>query len=157
MIFLDYNLDPAMIKKVTDYDIISATNDTLDYYLFCGDIYFRVNGANFDALWSWIPLIDFSMKLAEISCTIRDGETAIFEFTESDDKIYFLRTKEVIDVTCDYSNAHAQTSLSEMRAATVSFAKKVFNDLTNRWPLLKSSKAFQEKMDEFGRYSEQCR
>lgn len=74
MIFLNYNLHPAEVKRITDRDVISATHDTLDYYLFCGDIYFQINGGNFDALWGWIPVIDFAMKLAEISCTIRDGK-----------------------------------------------------------------------------------
>ena len=120
MIFLDYNLDLGLAKQITDRDIISANHSALDYDLFCGDIYFRIDGANFDAVWNWIPVIQFSTELAKICCTLQNGETAEFEFTESDDKIWFSRTKEVIDVSSDYSNAHAQTSLAEIRSASVS-------------------------------------
>lgn len=148
MVSLDYKLELSEVNRLTDLDITSASHTTLDYYLFCGDIYFRINEVSFDAPWGWIPVISFSMQLCEIVCTIRDGETGRLEFTESEDEIRFTRTEDVIDVSCDYSDGHAQVSLSDIRGASIRFATRIVAELSARWPLLKTNKAFQEKVDQ---------
>lgn len=157
MIFLDYQLDPSHVKRLTDNQILSADDTSLDYYLFYGDVYFRVNEVSFDPFWGLIPVIFFSMQLCEISCGMADGEMSSLEFTEVEEQIHFLRAKDIIQITCDYSDARAQTSLPELRDASIDFANRVFDDLSNRWPLLKSTKAFQEKLDIFRSYTEHCR
>ena len=151
MVFLDYQLELAEVVRLTELDISSASHTTLDNHLFCGDVYFRINGVSFDAPWGWIPVISFSMQLCEIVCTIREGEVGRLEFTESDDEIRFVKNKDVMNVSCDYSKAHAQVSLSEMRDAGLMFATRIFDELSARWPLLKTNKAFQEKVDHLRR------
>jgi hypothetical protein len=44
-----------------------------------------------------------------------------------------------MDLSCDY--------LSEMRDAGIMFAPRIFDELSARWPLLKTNKTFQEKVD----------
>lgn len=154
MIFLDYKLEPSELNRLTGLDITSASHTTLDYYLFCGDIYFQINDASFDAPWGWIPIISFSLPLCEIVCTIKNGEIRSLEFTESDDEIRFIRTEDVIDVACNYSDAHAQVSLSEMKGASIRFAERIVHELSDRWPLLKTNKAFREKVDRLLNFSE---
>jgi hypothetical protein len=147
MIDINYQLNSTELKEIRDEGLALATHASLDYYLFVGDIYFRIDGSNFDALWGWIPVIDFAFQLCDIAFNIRDGETRKLEFTESEAAILFLRQADNIEIASNFNSSKARVSLIELQEKSKEFAEKLFNDLASRWPALVRNPFFNEKLD----------
>src|SRR5262245_24810805 len=100
MIFLDYHFDAIETARIKDEELISATHTDLDYYLFYGDVNFRIDKVVLDA--ESVPIIDFAEKLNEIAFGIQDGQTCQLEFTESDEVISFQRSSFNVEITSSY-------------------------------------------------------
>jgi len=145
MIFLDYNLEPSEMRKLEDIDLTSATPTQLDYYLFCGSVLFRIDGASFDASWRWIPILNFVTQLYDIVANIKDGETRVLEFTESDATIEFRRTGNNVEIMAEYSSAKATASQQELQETVTKFSRRVFGDLISHWPELAQNPFFKER------------
>ena len=145
MISLDYSLEPAELLKLEKVDLTSATITDLDFYLFCGNVIFRIDEAVLDASWGWVPILNFASQLYEILYTIQDGETKSLEFTESEATIDFHRKGENITVTAEYASSEAITTVVELRKAVSIFCCRVIADLSNQWHELSQNPAFKQR------------
>jgi hypothetical protein len=146
MVTLDYLLDPEDLQRANELDMAIATGTQLDYYLFCGSIVFRVDSASFDALWKWIPVFDFAIKINEIASGLIDGEERLLEFTECEATISFARTGADVRITATYTPSIASVRLEELRVAATNFLDKVKSDLLYRFPALSGNAAFKERL-----------
>ena len=146
MIQLDYALSPSEISKVNEANLIAATNTEIDYYLFCGDVFFRIDDTRFDAAWGWVPVVDYATQLYLIASEIREGETRYLEYTESEAAIRFRRIGDDVEVAAEYVSANAVVPLYELQVAAKDFIRRVFSDLMSRWPKLAGNPFFNERV-----------
>jgi hypothetical protein len=146
MVILDYLLDPEDLQRASELDMAIISGTQLDYYLFCGSIIFRVNSTSFDALWKWIPVFDFAIKINEIVSRLVDGEERMLEFTECEATISFARLGADVRITATYTPSIASVPLEELRMATAHFLQKIKNDLLCRFPALSRNVAFRERL-----------
>ena len=142
MIHLDYKLNPDEIGNIEAADLASATPTQLDYYLFAGDVEFRVGDQVFDAAWGWVPILDFARTLYVIVHDLADGATDHLEFTESEETIDFHRSGSRVVVTASYGAAKADVELHELQDAAAAFLRRVTGDLSVRWPTLHQNPYF---------------
>lgn len=150
MIHLDYNLEPSEIRKIEGVDLITATANDLDYYLFCGDIIFRIDNTNLDARWGWVPIINFATQLYLIASEIKEGEARKLEYTESAAVIEFSRQGGIIEIKAEQAHAKVEASLYELRESATIFICRLFSNLTSRWPKLAQNQFFKERVDIVG-------
>jgi hypothetical protein len=148
MITLDYQLDSIEAARIREDDLLAATDPDLDYYLFCGDIFFRVDDVEFDAAWGWVPVINFSYSLCDIIFKIKPGEERQLEFTESESLIGFVRRLARIEISASYATGRAEVDIAELKQAAGRFAIAVFNDLSKRWPTLLQNEAFNKRSED---------
>ena len=109
------------------FDMVETpTEDELRYYFLLGDARFVGDNCIIDMAWGWIPLLDFSICLAQIALKVSAEESISesFEFTESAETITFLRNGS--DVTIE-----ASFSLTTMVVRLDVFDKEVNNFQNN--------------------------
>jgi hypothetical protein len=147
MVSLDYNLEPLEVSKLEGVNLTTATATDLDYYLFCGSVFFQIDGIRFDADWGWIPILDFATQLFLIVSEINDGEVRTLEFTESEATIEFQRAGSDIEVSAEYASAMAKVSHHELQQGATAFFRRVLDDLLSRWPQLAANPFFKERRD----------
>lgn len=150
MIVLDYLLNPAELNKLKNIDIKTVTSTQLDYYFFCGSIVFRVDSACLDALWDWIPILDFAIKINEVVAELLPGKAGVLEFTESEDTIQFRQQAANVVIEASYAPDKATTSIRELRAAARELLVRLKEDLLERYPALAENANFVERLSQFG-------
>ena len=81
-------------------------NNLVRYSLFQGDILIEDNGNEIITDWGWVPLLDFTCSLVDIFKHLEenDNQTQEFEFTESNEKIFFNKNKNKIKIYSSFSN-----------------------------------------------------
>ena len=146
MIELRHSLDPVITAAKASVDLATADAVQLDYELFCGDVHFRVDDANFDANWAWIPLLHFIDEIVlATKQLILEGHSKI-DFTESDATIDFERSGSIVTISANYTSAVAQAPLTELVSAVRDFATKALSDLETEWPDLRSNQTFNRRL-----------
>ncbi len=147
MIHLDYSLEPAELRRLKGVDLASATRTQLDYYLFCGNVVFRIDDAVFDASWGWVPILDFAARLYELVHDLRNSTRQYLEFTESEARISLHLRGDRVEVTTNYVPSRAETSLDALQEVATAFLHRVLKDLRLHWPDIARNPAFREFED----------
>lgn len=133
---LDFSLNSLEAKKISTVDPKSISQTDIDYYLFCGSIVFRIDGATFDAPWEWVPVLGFASQLAEIVELLVVQESASLGFTESDASISFRRNGSTVRIDANYCSSTTEISLVELTTSANEFMQRVARKLIESWPLL---------------------
>jgi hypothetical protein len=145
MINIDYSLNYADLNKLETYDLSKVDLTHLDYYLFTGDIIFKINEMDFSVNWGWIPILGFAMQLYDISKKISSAKVSKLNFTESDDDIFFeMSNNDDVRITASYVGSNAIISVVELHRETRDFLIKVLYDLENRWSDLSDNIYYQQ-------------
>lgn len=144
MIELNYILDPAYRRETEEFELHTATDTDLEFYVFCGDFYFRIGTVNFDACWRWIPVFGLARQFYEASLAAANGQEPLaIWFSECSDEIRFALTPEGrLEVTSTYSPDRATCSPLEMLAASRAFLTRVCRELAEEYPRVVESPAF---------------
>lgn len=144
MIELNYTLDPDYRRETEAFDLPSATDTDLDFYVYCGDFYFRVGAANFDAPWNWVTILGMARQLFESAEIAARGETPPpSKFSESQDEIYFSpKPGGLVEVSANYSSDRATVPSDELLDATHKFLARVCDDFAMQYPRVLESAAF---------------
>jgi hypothetical protein len=96
----------------TDYRTAGVRE--LRHDLFCGDVYLAEGERELSTAWGWVPVLDFAWALCDIVERLdRDPlgsraarpQHAELDFTESTDRLRFVRRFGHVDVTADWSPA----------------------------------------------------
>ena len=146
MITLDYRLSQIPSPKEASVDIANPAVDDFTYALFPGDIVFKVDDCDFSALWDWIPIVDFAAALRHIVHELKqttDGQS-VFEFTESEATIDFVRDEDVVTISASYVSCQAQVQLNELRTASDDFSNRVMAGILQKQPGLKGNSILQQ-------------
>ena len=142
MIYLDYTLSPLWNGKLRAADLRTVDQGSLRYDLFLGDVYLRINGADFSAPWGWVPVLDFSLAVRDLVDKLSPEGEDSFEFTESEAALRFQRRDADVEVLANYAPAVAKVPYGELREAARAFADRVIGDLLRTHPELKENVAF---------------
>ncbi|WP_068469280.1 hypothetical protein [Candidatus Protochlamydia phocaeensis] len=147
MIGLDYRLNEEEFESIEQVDLTTADETSFLYYLFCGDIFFRINQAVFDAEWGWIPILGFAETLYSILKDLPETQTDEYIFTESDDQIRFELVDSALKIDFKYTTVPLEKSIEvdyeEMKMASLQFLAKVLDDFENQWPELYKNPTFK--------------
>lgn len=137
MICLDYRLSSPWPGQIGAIDLSVASETTLRYDCFLGDVIFVVNGIDFSARWDWVPVLDFALALHAIAAALEDGGRDTFEFTESDASIDFRREGSWTSIEATYSAAGvARLPHTEFEDETARFLLRVVGDFVKADPRL---------------------
>lgn len=95
----------------TDYR--TADVHALRHDLFCGDVYLAKGERELSTAWGWVPVLDFGWALCDIVEQLdrdpRGGRAARpqyaeFDFTESTERLRFVRRFGHVEVTADWAD-----------------------------------------------------
>lgn len=144
MIELNYILDPAYRRETEEFDLHTATDTDLEFYVFCGDFYFRIDQANFDARWRWIPILGMARQFYDAALVMAHGHEPLpIWFSESSDEIRFTLTPDgMLEVTTTYSPGRAICSPVDMLDASRAFLTRVCKELSESYPRVLESESF---------------
>lgn len=134
MISLGYELSPSWNRRAEDVDLRAASEMTLRYECFLGDIAFVVDGVDFSARWGWVPVLDLALGLRSIAGALVEGEERVFEFTESDATIVFRRHGGTVEVTASYVDGAAEVPYVELSLESERFVARVLEDVRRGRP-----------------------
>ena len=95
-----FNIEYEIVTASFD-NIEAMTDEQLRYDFLLGNIIFKSKDMVIDMAWRWIPLLDFSISLLEICKSLSNKVIAndYFEFTESADRIEFLKNGNILKIT----------------------------------------------------------
>jgi hypothetical protein len=124
----------------TDYR--TADVKALRHDLFCGDVYLAEGERELSTAWGWVPVLDFAWALCTIAEELdRDPaggraarpQYAEFDFTESTDRLRFVRRFGHVEVTADWLPDERPLVLrhAELRREARDFLHDVLADLTD--------------------------
>ncbi|MEU6174966.1 hypothetical protein ABZ832_24030 [Streptantibioticus parmotrematis] len=141
MIDLGYSLsrrfpDPPQ----TDYR--TADVRSLRHDLFCGDVYLAEDERELSTAWGWVPVLDFAWALCDIVEQLdRDPmgsraarpQRAELDFTQSTERLRFVRRFGWVDVTADWVEDEPPLSLNhgDLRREARDFLHDVVADLVD--------------------------
>ena len=140
MIQLDYTIDNSWRSNISENRFADADPMDIHYDLFWGDISFRIDGAEFDTHWGWVPIVDFAVFLHSITTGLNEGMADTFKFTESDASITFRRIADEVEVKSNYCASAARVPYPELFAVATTFLKRVLNEVVAQYPSLAENK-----------------
>jgi len=144
MITLDYNLNVSEVDRLKEIDWRNVDEADLDYYMFKGDIRFRVDKANFDAEWGWVTILDFATQIFEIVAELKG--VGVFTFTESDAGIQFKRQSDIVVISSNYSEDEGIVDYEELFTSVSVFFRRVLTDLEKLFPELRQNVNFLSRI-----------
>lgn len=143
MIILSFKMSSHWNTRIDQLDLVEATEMSLRYDLFLGDIMFVVHEVNFNCAWGWIPIIDFVVSLLFIIQQLENRHPcAKFEFTESNAYIYFKLKNDLVHIHSNFTKSATTISLIELAIAVREFMKETRDKLLIEYPQLQGNKAF---------------
>lgn len=148
MIEIDYQLSEEWSRKDGHYDLGDADETALRYNVLLGDVKLRINGAELGTDFGWVPLVDFAACLKQIAKELGSSPTgeAVFDFTESDAAIRFVRRDQNIEISASYAAGVGCASFNDFVAAVDAFVARVRADLSSQFPSLKNNHVFSRLM-----------
>ena len=147
MVILDYNLRNSELSRLQTVNWRNVDETDLDYYLFKGDILFRVDNANFDAGWGWIPILDFATQIFKIVAELKMVERNAFEFTESDAAIKFELRRNLVVISSNYSPDEGKINYEELHISVSGFLHRVLTELGTHFPELRKNQYFLSRVE----------
>jgi len=123
---LDFELS-LQVKNAHGASPETAGATELRYDLFLGNVILRNDSCNLDAVWGWIPLLDFASGIEKI-CTDLTSQSlneAKFTFTENDETLNFERVESDIVMSASYSSCEIVVPQAEFATKVRSFISRL--------------------------------
>ncbi len=128
MFRIDYYINHDNIENnqpITDGDI--------RYHLFAGGLFFRNESTTVSMDWDWVPVLDVAICFTVIDNNFRNNINANeFDFTESNEKIFFNKINDQIQIATSFTSEIFSLTTSEFHNAVVSFSGDVCQDIQSR-------------------------
>lgn len=133
-------------KFSENYTSVNINTDETDlrYNLFLGSVNMSIDNIVISIDWSWLPILDFAISIYFISKTLTDRKNAeqVFEFTESNEKIVFIKANNRIEISATFAGQIIEVDFAEFKNVVVSFYRKVLFDILHKNPGLKNNTVF---------------
>jgi hypothetical protein len=149
MLVLNYVLSSTPTPQMTSGDLRLADEAKLRYDILLGDIIFTAEQCDFSMHWGWVPIIDFAacMIQAKNDLLACDGARSIVDFTESDDKVSFVRYSDEVVVSGSYVSCQANVTLEELSIAVDSFRDRLLEYISLNYPPLFENRELRRILD----------
>jgi hypothetical protein len=137
------------LHKETVIEDGQVNEEMLRYNFFQGSVILQNDTSKMVFDWNWIPLLDFSFCLLDISNSLAKKEKAEeeFEFTESNDTIRFRREGELINVTTSYFDEALSINFKDFQKEVARFYKDIIFDILIKNPALKENLIFARYLE----------
>lgn len=121
-----FNIQFNVISLGTE-NISELLDEEVRYNFLLGNVVFVNEPRRINMDWEWIPLFDFSICMSEILKKLSDTTVGfeVFEFTESDAVINFIRTDQSIEISFSFTENNISISFEEFIIGIESFKKSI--------------------------------
>jgi hypothetical protein len=137
---IGYRLSLPWSAGNSTLDLAAADEVQLRYYAFPGDQILRIGGADFSALWGWIPLLDFASVLVDAVAQVASGKDEEILFTENEARIVLRAEGEAVAVSCSYADVSARIGRAELARTATAYAARLLVELSAQFPELRSNR-----------------
>ena len=150
MITFDFEVSTPSNSESEQYHLASVDEMTLRYDLLLGDITIKVDSADISARWGWVPILDFAASLRRVRAELsqRDVADSVFEFTESDAKLYFSRSGTTALISASFTPAKGLVSFTEFCSAVDVLIRRVVSLVSLQYPALLRNEAFRRLFEQ---------
>lgn len=83
---------------------LNGLQHELEYYGLFGDVIFRIEKEEFDALWEWIPKLNFVNETIGALAEICSEGRGVIGFSENDEQIIMTLENNAIEIKCTYND-----------------------------------------------------
>jgi hypothetical protein len=145
MVKLECRLETPRIPPPSD--LSDAGTVMLHYALFPGVADFSIDGHDLSITENRLPLVDFMGALLHIVRKLKeDGGERIFEFTESTERLTFVRVGDDVIVRPTYATGEAKAPFEEFARAVAAESARLRGELLRLHPSLQRNALFLEMM-----------
>jgi hypothetical protein len=110
-----------------DPDWAAMGRSELHYDVFTGGFGFKIGDADFSSMdRKWVPILDWAIALRGIVVDLGPRDEDFFEFTESNERIWFRRFGNEVRISATYVDDVATVDYVKLRTA----AEKFMDDLS---------------------------
>ena len=138
MIELDFNVRRS--SDSANIDWTWANEMLLRYDSFLWDIRFVVGDLDLSMDWGWIPVLDFALSLRHIGQRLYQGDSAVFDFTDSDLTITSsVREMKVVQIEASYVDGVGVTDVDEFCESARGFLSRVRRHIEKEVPEIQTN------------------
>lgn len=138
-----------IINDLNHSNLLDVDETFLRYLFLEGNVKLQSNKATINIDWN-IPLLDFAlaMRLISLNLNTRNDSDQCFDFTESDDEIYFSKLESDLVISTTFSEEVIKTKTDEFSEAVKIFYNEITNEILNKYPELTKNKSYQRIINE---------
>ena len=128
---------PGITGRENRDEVSTLDWETLLWDCFPGDVVIATPLASIQTTLGWVPGLHFALSLFRVSQSLlesRDGETFEYQFTESADKISFVRTGVNVVISATMSESELKVPVLEFRFDCADFLVRTVSALSTRAP-----------------------
>jgi hypothetical protein len=146
MLLLDFSLVPIELTYAAYYRQLETVDiGDINYYLFHGNIVFRVGAVDFGMPSNTVPVVDFAAVMLSVAAEIWQGRRAEFEYTEGEGTIFFVPSKRgAVEISCDFHKERSTVDVLLFCREVKVFADRVFAVLQRDFPPILNNPEFIE-------------
>lgn len=126
MFYIKYNIIKPGFEKAGP-----LSEEEIHYDILLGNVKFEGDGKVIEMDWDWIPMLDFSYCLKEITkalgSKVQGSET--FEFTESEATLIFSKDNDKIEIKPSFSSETMGLDFREFLAGVKKFYDEILEEL----------------------------
>lgn len=122
MFKIEYKINSTSLE-----DLNVITEENIRYNFLQGSVYFYTEDGRLEMEWEWIPLLDFSFCLSNITTALmhKDEAKEYFEFTESAETIEFFKKGGLLKIIPSFSDDVLNTSFDNFSRETKVFHSNI--------------------------------
>jgi hypothetical protein len=134
------------------FDISTLSSDSIRYNFCLGNLILSTSEHAIEMNWEWIPLLDFSLSISHIYNSFNSNHSSmeVFEFTESEERLFFKKDNEVVTIQASFSDCILSMSIDEFAAAINCYNEKLIPDIERKFPAVRHHIAFIKLVREIG-------
>jgi len=133
-----------------EYDLSNITVEDLSYRLFLGSVKLSGDNQEMNFDYDWIPLVDFASAMLRIQRKFSSGLSTheTFEFTESDEKLIFELSDDLVSIDSKRTKERLVVSLDDYSAGVVKNYVDLVSQLITKYPDIRISPSFKRYIEE---------
>lgn len=123
-----FKINFLLVPDIQEFDLLNMDETQMRYAIFVGSVTLEADESSINLNWGWIPLIDFAISLDLISKQLARLNNAkeTFEFTESDDKLFFEREEDMLSISTSFSHEILKVDFEQFIYEVKIFCNRVF-------------------------------
>lgn len=147
---IEYTLSQTYENIEAFYNYANANEILLRYELFTGNLIFYIDDCDLSMPWDWVPIFDFAICFYEVLKELKSGKIkSIIDFTESDEKLFFEKKQNNVEISSSYSQCKGIVSYNDFFFDGFDFIEKVLTSLSEQFIGLSGNPFFKKFQNDF--------